>query len=307
MKGILYQGEITFSHKERIEDIRRRNGHVLSSHAFPSLWLWRKQMGLRLYLEEELFSVKAEKYGKNTWFFPCGSEERKRAFIRSHQEEEEFVLCYLSEQDAGFLEENFPESFEIREDPDADEYIYRREEMEMMAGSRFTDMRHHINKIRKMYEVRTEKIGEGNLEDVRELLHKYSDQEHVSGCHLLRDDGVAEEGVRYWKELGLFGVLVYLNGEPEDFAMGFALTPDTVDGCIERHNGKISGISYLTQREFFHSAPAQYRFLNSEEDLGIPGLRMMKRHMDPVRKNLIWEARIKEEGKGKDNAREIRR
>ena len=292
MEATFYEGEITFSHRERIEDIRRRNRHVLSSHAFPSLWLWKKQMGLRLYLEEELFAVRADRYGRNTWFFPCGSEERKRAFIRRHQAEKDFGLCYLRQEDIQFLEEHFSGMFAVGPAPDASEYIYEREEMEKMAGGRFSNMRKQINKLLKTYEIRTEKIDGHNQKDAIKLLHEYSIPPHVPGYHFLRDDGIAEEALRDRENLGLFGVLVYLDGEPRSFAMGFGLTPDTVDGCIEKHSGEIAGISYLTQREFFLSAPAQYRFMNGEEDMGLPGLRAMKRHMAPARRNELWEARV---------------
>lgn len=301
VERILYEGEISFLHKERIEEIRCRNGHVLSSHAFPSLWLWRKQMGLRLYLEEELFSVKAEKYGKNTWFFPCGSEERKQTFIRNHQREEDFVLCYLGEEDRQFLERNFRAAFEFSPAPDASEYIYDRREMEDLAGGRYSNMRKQIHKLLKRYQMRVEKISSHNLKDAMKLLCRGSVSVHKPGYHFLRDEGIAEEALQNRSMLGLFGIVVYLDGEPKSFAMGFGITQDTVDGCIERHGGEISGISYLTQREFFLSAPEQYRFMNGEEDMGLPGLRTMKHHMVPARKNEIWEARLRNKGKGKGN------
>lgn len=291
MEDNVYKGEITFLHREQIEDIRRRSGHTLSSHAFASLWLWRRQMGLRLYLEEEIFSVKAEGFGRNTWFFPCGNEEKKRAFIRKHQGEKDFALCYLREADVRFLEENFPGIFVIDAAPDASEYIYDRREMDVMAGGRFSNMRKQIKKLLRTYQVRTERIDSHNLADAIKLLHGQPVPAHTPGYHFLRDDGIAEEALMYRENLGLFGVLVYLDGEPKSMAMGFALTPDTVDGCIERHGGDVSGISYLTQREFFLSSPVQYRLMNGEEDMGLPGLRTMKRHMVPSGKNEIWEAR----------------
>lgn len=291
MDVTFYEGEITFSHREKIEEIRRRNRHVLSSHAFSSLWLWRKQMGLSLYLEEGLFAVRAAKYGADTWFFPCGTAERKLAFIRKHLGGEDFSLCYLREEDVQFLEEHFPGRFETKPAPDASEYLYGRKEMEAMAGGKFSNMRKQINKLRKAYDVRTEKIDDGNLEAAVGLLHKYFFREQIPGYYALKDDGIAEEALRHRESLGLFGVLVYLDGKPESFALGFGLTEDTVDGCIEKHGGEISGISYLTQREFFLSSPAQYRFMNGEEDMGLPGLCAMKRHMVPVRKNELWEAK----------------
>lgn len=202
------------------------------------------------------------------------------------------MLCYLREEDVWFLEKYFRGMFDTRPVPDASEYIYDREEMETIAGGRFSNMRKQIHKLLKTYQVRTERIDSHNLTDAIKLLRGQSVPAHTPGYHFLRDDGIAEEALQNWEKLGLFGVLVYLDGRPQSFAMGFELTPDTVDGCIEKHRGEISGISYLTQREFFLSAPAQYRFLNGEEDMGLPGLRTMKRHMVPSGKNEIWEARL---------------
>lgn len=290
MERTYYRGEIKLSHRERIEAIRQREGHALASHAFCSLWLWRKQMGLELYLEEELFAVKAAKYGKNTWFFPCGGLEQKKSFLERCQKDSDFALCYLRMEDVRFLEKYFPGRYEVCPVPDASEYLYERTKMEEMAGSRTASMRKQIRKLEKRYEVRIEKISSINQADAMWLLKECPFCGHVPGYHLLRDDGLAGDALLYREELGLFGILVYLDGQPKSFALGFHLTCDTVDGCIEKHTGEIPGISYLTQRAFFLAAPRQYGILNGEEDMGIPGLRMMKQHMAPVGKNEIWEA-----------------
>ena len=38
-----------------IDAIRAKAGHKLSSHAFPSLYVWQKEMKLLLYLQEDFF------------------------------------------------------------------------------------------------------------------------------------------------------------------------------------------------------------------------------------------------------------
>lgn len=109
---VSYVGEITFEQKESIEKIRKKYGHILSSHAFASLWIWKEKMGLTVHTEEDFFAVKSTLYGKNAWFFPCGAEEKKKAFLKKQMEEaENFSLYYMREEDRMFLEEEYPGCF----------------------------------------------------------------------------------------------------------------------------------------------------------------------------------------------------
>ena len=73
---------VELSDQSNIERIRARFGHNLSAHAFPSLYLWQKEMGLSLYMEDDFFAVKIDSRGSNSWFFPCGDEEKINRFIR---------------------------------------------------------------------------------------------------------------------------------------------------------------------------------------------------------------------------------
>ena len=62
---------ITLHHKKAIEALRQRAGHILSSHAFASLYLWREEMGLSLLLTPDMFTVRCGWKGKNWCPWPC--------------------------------------------------------------------------------------------------------------------------------------------------------------------------------------------------------------------------------------------
>ncbi len=72
---------ITLNCADSVEGLRKKYKHMLSSHAFDSLYLWREQMALSLSLEEDLFSVRYGIGGENAWFFPCGNETSVRRFL----------------------------------------------------------------------------------------------------------------------------------------------------------------------------------------------------------------------------------
>lgn len=297
METKLYVGEVTLACKEEIEKIRRRHRHETSSHAFTSLWLWQKQMGLTLYLKEDFFAVRSSLHGDNMWFFPCGNVEKKRTFLEEHLGEEDFGLCYLRKEDVAFLRAFYPDRFLVKKSEESTEYIYDRELYREMSGGRYANFRNKYNKFVRNHAVKTETISDANWSAALELVRKYSKNAHMQGCHCLRDDGVAAAAMPYWKDLELFGILVYVDGIPQSMAIGFPLTSDTMDGCIEEHNREIPGLSYFTQRAFCLSVPEQFRYINGEEDLGLEGLRIMKQNMSPVRKIELFEAfRKKDEG-----------
>ena len=70
-----------------------------------------------------------------------------------------------------------------------------------------------------------------------------------------------------------------------------AVTMDVVVGkCVP---GAPNYTVYFAMREFLRQYQDRFLYCNLEEDLGIPGIRMVKRKMRPIAFNEIWEAELK--------------
>ena len=113
--------EITLADQEKVNRLYHTYGHGDSAHAFPSLFLWKKDMGLSILMREEAYTVRCAWKGKNRWFFPCGSKAGKKACIEELMRGGCRGLIYMDEEDAGFLEEHFPGAFHIHEAPEDSE------------------------------------------------------------------------------------------------------------------------------------------------------------------------------------------
>ena len=121
--------------KPLIDGIRAASGHPSESHSFASLFLWQQDMGLSVRLEKEAFLVRCTSRGENCWYFPCGDREQAESWIRELLlEEEPLRLVYLREEDAAFLSERFPDSFEIVPADSDSEYLYDRQAYLRMEG-----------------------------------------------------------------------------------------------------------------------------------------------------------------------------
>ena len=138
-----------------VEAIRARVGHELSAHAFPSLYLWQKNMGLSLYLQQDFFSVKIDSRGDNVWFFPCGNEESVRNFIQSGMDTPNFSLCYLRPCDAEWLLKQFPDMWEVSREESSDEYICKISDYLSMEGGKYSELRKKTRHLERMYQAET--------------------------------------------------------------------------------------------------------------------------------------------------------
>lgn len=286
--------KIDFKHKEIIEKIRSEHGHILSSHAFTSLYLWQHAMGLSLMCGEDFFAVQCGGHESNTWFFPCGDEKKIHSFIAGRMSDKPFSLRYLRECDVHWLEDNFPGKWNFCHAESSDEYICNISEYISLEGSKFSEIRRKIRKIDREHGITVKEISDSTLSDAISVAKKWYAAEHHIGAGGLSDDMIAEIALSERTGLGVSGVVVYADGAPVSVFAGFPLTADTVDVLIGKCTANAPrGIAYYALREYLRSLNGEYKFCNHEEDLGIEGIRQMKSSLCPIAKTHVWEADLK--------------
>lgn len=286
--------KIDFTHKEIIEKIRFEQGHILSSHAFASLYLWQNAMKLSLICSEDFFAVQCGDMKANMWFFPCGSEQKIYDFIFKKMSVKPFSLRYLRECDVKWLKENFPERWSFKRAEPSDEYICNISEYISLEGSKFSEIRRKIRKIDKEFNITVRKISDDTLSDAMSVAQKWYADEHHTGKDGLSDDMIAEIALTKRNELNINGIVMYANEMPVSVFAGFKLTDDTADVLIGKCTPNApKGAAYYALREYLKSLNGKYLYCNHEEDLGIEGIRQMKNSLCPIEKTHIWEAELK--------------
>ena len=248
--------EIELSDKEKVEALRRKYGHETSSHAFPSLYIWKEDLGSSLYIEEDVFTVKCSGLGSNTWFFPCGAPERVFAVIEELSQVPDLNLIYMRQEDKIRLEEWFPNRFRIREVQSDGEYIYDRSEQEVLRGQKFASIR-QFN-----YEV-VPFTGK----EIPFLIAVRNQIENESRFAGTKD--ATRLMLEQWDALGLTGITVLMDGRPYAVTAGFPLSEDTFDLCLLKQRAYLTGLSVFARCEMYKRLPANFTKINCEEDMGI--------------------------------------
>lgn len=282
--------EITLKEKEKIEHLRRCYGHELSVHAFHSLYLWQGQLGLSLYLGENMFCVRSAWHGGNAWYFPCGEENECRTFIDTRRKEKDFKLAALRREDVLWMRREYQDGWKYLPKESEDEYIYSiREHLELRGGA-YANMRTQVHKVEREYRIGISMLDASNEEDAIAIIRKWRCRKGEPREDSLTDDQVSETLIRMRRELSAEGIVVYLDGRPVSVAAGVPLSKDTFNIVLAKSTENLQGVSYYSKRELMKKLRDRFQYINLEDDMGIEGLRRMKRAMRPVRKNKIWEA-----------------
>jgi hypothetical protein len=177
-------------------------------------------------------------------------------------------------------------------DRDNFDYVYLGEDLISLKGKKYDGKRNRIRKFERGFTYAYARLTRDRLPGCHELLARWLETKSGSDGFLVnvwRD--VIEEGLARADELELRGGVFEVGGLVAAFSLGARLTPEMAVIPVEIVDPRYEGLSQLVNREFVRREWPDCRFINREQDNGIPGLRRAKISYHPhrfVRKCNIW-------------------
>ncbi|MCR5187525.1 MAG: phosphatidylglycerol lysyltransferase domain-containing protein [Treponema sp.] len=205
----------------------------------------------------------------------------------------EICFCNLTRPELEILQNFFDkDSMTIHEADFLSDYIYLTQNLANLPGSKYSKKRNHLNQFKKAfpnYEFKL--LDKERILDVLSIEDKWL-EERIGG--LKNDEENSEEqkqDLLYEKEIihqalenfdyfkktaDLSGGLLYINQEAAAFCISSQLSDEVTDIHFEKSLEKFAsaGAYALINNEFAKTVKTKY--INREEDLGIPGLRKAK-------------------------------
>ena len=265
---------------------------------FDNVFLWSRHYKVKFAVIEDALVFRDEGNGY-AFSYPAGEPEAvKRAL--------EAIMEYCGERECPFKLYNvtpehfeqmdgwFPGRFKIEYVRDVADYIYETEKLATLAGKKLHGKRNHINKFKNLYPNWSyESLNDDNVEECFQMALRWRNQ---NGCD---DDTeknaemcVTLNSLRLYKELGLKGGILRVNGEIAAFSMGEPLCSDTFVVHIEKAFADIEGAYPMINQQFVLHECMDYTYVNREDDAGSEGLRKAKLSYTPafmVEKGIVTE------------------
>lgn len=261
---------------------------------FADLYIWNDlyPTAFAVYEEKLIFRGFLDE-GQPIFLFPFGGTlsetSLKRVidalFEEAHAFDAPLVIRGFSEKEAPVFQALFPDRFTLSSHPSQWDYLYLREDLLRLSGSRYHGKRNHIARFLKTYpDYSFVPVTEENLSDCRKISEIwYAHREEAGIPDASLDRVVVERALRHFHELPLTGGLLYANGEPVAFTIGEPINSDTYAVHIEKAFSWVPGAYPMINQCYVANFMDGYTYVNREEDDGIEGLRKAKQSYHPCR------------------------
>ena len=251
----------------------------ISELSFAGLYLFRKAHEYKLTTAAGSIIVIGTGYDGSGYFLPPLGGDTAVALkilladgLPLYGADDLFIERYLSVH-----------SVQIDEKRDSFDYLYLREEMALLPGSRFHKKKNRINYFSVRHNYRAELFSHVHVTGCLTLLDMWQrSSRDSSASSLLLEVEATSEGLRSADILGLTGIVIMVNDAIAAFALGEQLNQDTAVCHFEKADPFSEGLSQLVNREFAKNVFQNCRYLNREQDLGEMGLRSAKLSYHPV-------------------------
>ncbi|MBQ6540818.1 MAG: DUF2156 domain-containing protein [Oscillospiraceae bacterium] len=273
---------------EQIEAIRTASGSTLYVYTFASLFSWKEYEQYEICFGDGAFIIKNGTGGSTAYLFPCGSEKGKKELIDGLLQFEAPVFYSVTDDDKLFLEIEYPGRFTFEDCRDEYPYLYDKDAQIAMAGKEYKRLRHQVNLGRAIAgEWSTEQICEANIERALKLTRRWGDDRDPDD---LADTAAAETALRNFSRLSMWGMLFQADGNDIAYVAGVFITPEIFDICFCKVLDR--RCDCFIKWALYQALPRGVKTVDSEDDMGVSGLRTHKLLRRPKELTRVWKGSL---------------
>lgn len=280
---------ITLEDKEWINKYLIESRYRGCEFSFSTMMMWREVYNTEVaeYKGTMCYRCHMSKENKYVYAFPAGNGDKKAAIEKiieiSLENNQEFVLRGFEKGWIEWLEENFPDMFQISTSQDEWDYVYSVSALSNLAGSKYHGKRNHIARFKDRGEWHYEPMTADNIEECRAMSDIwYHAQLDIGNITVLKEKPILNYALDHLKELDLKGGVLYLDDKVVAFTIGEVMLDDTFHVHIEKAYSEIQGAYPMINQQFVLHEMQDCLFINREEDDGVPGLRRAKESYYPI-------------------------
>lgn len=252
-------------------------------YGFSNLFMWGIQEIAYVHDHVVLYSL----FDCHCFYpFPIGTGDKKAVLDEIFADANARGVCPcltgVDEENRKIMEELYPNQFYFHADRGNYDYVYNINDLADLKGRKLHRKRNHLKHFKKNHpNYIVTPITMENMERVRAFVsdwYKLKLEENPDGDYH-HEQAALEKAFTHYVDLEMDGLLLEEDGEVLGFTMASPLSSDTFDVHYEKARGDIDGAYTTINSEFANYIRNKYpdiKYLDREEDMGIPGLRKAK-------------------------------
>ncbi len=166
------------------------------------------------------------------------------------------------------------------------DYIYLTQDLIELKGRDFHKKKNHLNYFKKTYSYEYVELTSSMADEAMEFIAEFNRRKDVAPheMEMLRMEERAMADVfRSIEKVGYSAGAILIDGKIEAVAIGGKLGKNTITEHVEKANINYRGLYQAINNEFCRNVASKAKYINREEDMGIPNLRKAKLSYRPCK------------------------
>ena len=278
---------LTLEDRALIEEAVAREGPEGSEFTFTNLFIWRDAYQLQMSQVDGALCLFSRRSDPEDWFVlpplladdgPAVVEKALRHLAESGHDAKLSRVTKAQLEKLGISGERFA----VEEDRDNWDYVYLVRDLAELSGNKYHDKRNHIAQFAAKHGFEYRPLTPDLVRACQELQDLWCDEKHCDLVATLRAEAKAvKEALERLASLRAVGGCIVVEGRVVAFALGEALSEDTVVIHIEKANAGLHGLYQVINQQFLERQWRDFTYVNREQDLGLRGLRRAKESYNP--------------------------
>jgi hypothetical protein len=257
---------------------------VHSDNTFTNMVCWDQYAHYRFAHVRDSIIISSTIDGRTKFRPPIGPDDPElleALIVHCLQEGDDAPLVLVDAEARARIEQQYPD-LPLYPDRNYFEYVYRAEDLALLPGRQYLNIRRHLNRFRKNCNPVVEEIGEDNQGQVEEFLREWCEWKNCDGEPFLAYEKEAVEcAISHLQELGLSGLLIRVLGRVGAISVFEPLNDTTMVVHFEKGLPDCEGIYKAINAETAERVKDRFEFINRESDMGVSGLREAKIRYHP--------------------------
>lgn len=196
------------------------------------------------------------------------------------------------------IEKAKPLKMEFISDRPNYDYVYLSKDLIELKGKKFHSKKNHLNYFKSNNSYEYLPLSSQMAEECLELNERLN-KDKVLDSHEMELLKMEEEALKdvfiNFEKAGYLGGAIKINNKIEAFTIGGHLGKKSMVVHVEKANTEFRGLYQAINNEFCRHVCNTCKYINREEDMGIPGLRKAKISYRPVKYIEKYIAMFKED------------
>ncbi len=275
--------KITIDDKNIFNEYYSMCGYKNSEANFTNMFIWKDGYNMAYDVVDGFLVLMAKTTkGQPFYYFPAGRGNLKSVIKKLDDYYADLGIRYsirpVTEETKHILETEMPGFFKFERHRDYDDYVYETKNLIELPGKEYHAKKNHFNSFIKNYQYSYNRITPDTKDACKEKIIEWIKERAEDNVAEIKS---VEEMFEHFEKLDVTGAFLEVDGDIAAITVG-ENHQGTALIHIEKANTQYKGAYAAINKLFLQNEFSKLKYVNREEDMGIPGLRKAKLSYHPA-------------------------